>query len=179
MDLEKLENTFRALDRKAFIGPSLRGMASINAPLPIGYGQTISQPTLVLEMTALLDPEPEHRVLEIGTGSGYQTALLAQVRLERLGYENIEYRLGDGSLGWPEEAPFDRILVAAAASKIPPALLEQLGTPGRLIMPVGEREHQDLLLIVKDKNGKLTQQIVTQVAFVELVGPYGWENNKI
>lgn len=198
MDLEKLENTFRALDRKEFIGPSLRGMASINAPLPIGYGQTISQPTLVLEMTALLDPEPEHRVLEIGTGSGYQTALLspfcatvytieriepllkqAQVRLERLGYENIEYRLGDGNLGWTEEAPFDRILVAAAASKIPPALLEQLGTPGRLIMPVGEREHQDLLLIVKDKNGKLTQQIVTQVAFVELVGPYGWENNKI
>ena len=103
----------------------------------------------------------------------------AQVRLERLGYENIEYRLGDGSLGWPEEAPFDRILVAAAASKIPPALLEQLGAPGRLIMPVGEREHQDLFLVVKDKNGKLTQQIVTQVAFVELVGPYGWENNKI
>lgn len=194
MDREQLIKHFKKLDRKAFVPEQLKPQADAGFPLPIGYGQTISQATLVLEMTALLDPSPEHRVLEIGTGSGYQTALLspfcktiytieriaplleeAKKRLDDLGYTNIVYKLGDGSEGWPEEAPFDRILAAAAAASIPQPLIEQLASPGRLIMPVGERDRQDLVLVTKDEEGNIKKQLVNKVIFVELVGPYGWD----
>lgn len=194
MDREQLIKHFKKLDRKAFVPEQLKPQADAGFPLPIGYGQTISQATLVLEMTALLDPSPEHRVLEIGTGSGYQTALLspfcktiytieriaplleeAKKRLDDLGYTNIVYKLGDGSEGWPEEAPFDRILAAAAAASIPQPLIEQLASPGRLIMPVGERDRQDLVLVTKDEEGNVKKQLVNKVIFVELVGPYGWD----
>ena len=194
MDKEQLIKHFKKLDRKAFVPEQLKPQADAGFPLPIGYGQTISQATLVLEMTALLDPSPEHRVLEIGTGSGYQTALLspfcktiytierigplleeAKKRLDDLGYTNIVYKLGDGSAGWPEKAPFDRILAAAAARSIPQPLIEQLASPGRLIMPVGERDRQDLVLVTKDEEGNIKKQLVNKVIFVELVGPYGWD----
>ncbi|MBP8990209.1 MAG: protein-L-isoaspartate(D-aspartate) O-methyltransferase [Clostridia bacterium] len=193
MDRKELYEAFRKLDRSFFLDDSCKGLASYDGPLPIGYGQTISQPSLVVEMTALLDPEPTSRVLEIGTGSGYQTALLApfckavytieripelaakaKERLEALGFKNIYFRVGDGSNGWPEEAPFDRIIVTAAAAAIPPALIEQLSPGGRLVIPVGPRGLQDLVLVRKTETGKIIQETIEKVAFVELVGPYGW-----
>lgn len=193
MDRKELYEAFRKLDRSFFLDDSCKGLASYDGPLPIGYGQTISQPSLVVEMTALLDPEPTSRVLEIGTGSGYQTALLApfckavytieripelaakaKERLEALGFKNIYFRVGDGSNGWPEEAPFDRIIVTAAAAAIPPALIEQLSPCGRLVIPVGPRGLQDLVLVRKTETGKIIQETIEKVAFVELVGPYGW-----
>ena len=197
MDRKQLVEAFKALDRRQFLDRACRDLAGLDEPLPIGHGQTISQPTLVLEMTALLDPEPGSKVLEIGTGSGYQTALLApfcknvctieripelahqaEERLVRLGYTNIRFRTGDGGSGWPEEAPFDRIIVTAAAGIVPPPLAAQLASPGRLVIPVGPRGCQDLLLITKDAAGKLAERVIEKVAFVELVGDYGWSQAK-
>ncbi len=193
MDRKALHDAFRTLDRSFFLEGACKDMATFDEPLPIGHGQTISQPTLVVEMTARLDPEPTSRVLEIGTGSGYQTALLApfcqtvytveriadlaekaQERLKELGLANVSFRVGDGSEGWPEEAPFDRIIVTAAAAIVPPALIDQLAPGGRMVIPVGPRGWQDLLLVTKNRNGQVTQQAIEKVAFVELVGLYGW-----
>ncbi|MDW7656855.1 MAG: protein-L-isoaspartate(D-aspartate) O-methyltransferase [Bacillota bacterium] len=193
MDRKALHDAFRDLDRSLFLEGACKDMASFDEPLPIGYGQTISQPTLVVEMTARLDPEPTSRVLEIGTGSGYQTALLApfcqtvytveriadlaekaRKRLTELGYTNVSIRVGDGSKGWPEEAPFDRIIVTAAAAIVPPTLVDQLAPGGRMVIPVGPRGWQDLLLVTKNRNGQVIQQAIEKVAFVELVGLYGW-----
>ena len=156
--------------------------------MPIGYGQTTSQPSLVAQMIIELDPEPNSRILEIGTGLGYLTALLtpfrrwiytmeripellesAQRRLAKLGYQNITYRLGNGHNGWAEEAPFDRIIVSAAAAEVPQALLEQLSSNGRMVIPVGPPKMQDLLLITKDGSDHIKRQIITKVSFVELV----------
>lgn len=197
MDRRQLLDAFRNLDRRQFLDKMCQDLAGLDEPLPIGHGQTISQPTLVLEMTALLDPEPGSRVLEIGTGSGYQTALLApfsqmvctveripelarqaEERLVRLGYANVRFRTGDGGTGWPEEAPFDRIIVTAAAGTVPPPLVGQLASPGRMVIPVGPRGWQDLLLITKDAAGKLAERVIEKVAFVELVGAYGWHQAK-
>ncbi len=197
MDHQALYEAFQKLDRSLFLDASCKQLASFDEPLPIGFGQTISQPTLVVQMTAILDPEPLSRVLEIGTGSGYQTALLApfcqsvytveriadlaqkaQVRLKKMGYGNVFFQVGDGSLGWPEKAPFDRIMVTAAAGQIPPALTEQLAPGGRMVIPVGPRGWQDLMLIKKSKKGKLSQQSLEKVAFVELVGQYGWQEKE-
>ena len=163
--------------------------AYINRPLPIGHGQTISQPYIVALMTDLLDLSDNDRVLEIGTGCGYQTAVLAEVaghvysievkrqlavaartRLQRLGYKNVEVRTDQGRGGWPEVAPFQAIMVTAASSDIPDALIDQLDRGGRMIIPLGRQiPPQNLVLIKKDKEGEITKTPVLRVAFVPLV----------
>ena len=174
--------------RDHFVPPNLRPLAFDNGPLPIGHGQTISQPYIVALMTDLLELEPEHVVLEVGTGSGYQTAVLAELarkvytievirelgeasagRLRALGYSNIEYRIGNGYAGWPEHAPYDGIIVTAAAAHIPPALVEQLRPGGRLVIPVGQPYmHQELMLVEKDAGGDIHSRDILGVAFVPL-----------
>lgn len=176
--------------REAFVTPGSEAAAYENRPLPIGHGQTISQPFVVALMTELADLQPEDTVLEVGTGSGYQTAILAELvrqvysieaipelatraaaALAGQGYTNVELRTGDGGLGWPERAPFDAIVVTAAASEIPPALIEQLRPGGRMVIPVGPRHgDQELLLITKDAAGNVTRRSVLPVAFVPLTG---------
>lgn len=181
---------FHKLDRSLFVG-QYQEFARMDRPLPIGYGQTISQPTLVLQMTLKLQLHPSAKVLEIGTGSGYQTALLApfckqvytverikalhkqaKKRLLTLGYSNISFKLGDGSLGWRERQPFDRIIVTAAASKVPDELIEQLRPNGRMIIPVGDQYMQELTLIEKNEAGDVTATTINEVAFVRLKGKY-------
>jgi len=176
--------------REAFVPSHSTGAAYANRPLPIGHGQTISQPFVVALMTELLDLEPEDRVLEVGTGSGYQAAVLAELvgtvfsvevipELARRaaaalcaeGYINVALCTGDGGLGWPEEAPFDAIIVTAAAADIPPALIQQLCPGGRMVIPVGPPYgDQHLLLLTKDAAGEVTQRNVLPVAFVPLTG---------
>ncbi|MFP4561424.1 MAG: protein-L-isoaspartate(D-aspartate) O-methyltransferase [Thiohalorhabdus sp.] len=180
-----------AVPRQEFVPPELREEAYGNVPLPIGHGQTISQPYIVALMTDLLDPAPAHRVLEVGTGCGYQAAVLAELvaqvysvevvpdlgeaaaaRLRRLGYDNVSVRLGDGGQGWPEAAPFDGILVTAAADAIPEALVAQLAAGGRMVIPVdGPDAGQDLLLVTKGDDGAVRSEPVLPVAFVPLVRP--------
>ncbi len=194
MDETALASFFTRLDRSLFLGRDQLPYASDDRPLPIGNGQTISQPTLVAEMTRLLSPEKDGRVLEIGTGSGYQTAFLAEfsghvctverfadftekarARLPALGYANVEFLTGDGSAGWPERAPFDRIIVTAAAGKLPDALLTQLAPGGRMLVPVGRPGLQTLKLVTKDLDGRVDAEDLEWVRFGELVGPYGWD----
>ncbi len=175
--------------RDAFVPSALKHAAFSNGPLPIGHGQTISQPYIVALMTDMLQLQPEDRVLEIGTGSGYQTAILsrlarqvysvevvpelskkAQDIFQQLGYENIHIRIGNGYEGWVEHAPYDGIIVTAAASHVPPALVEQLKPGGRLVIPVGEPySYQELILVEKDQQGEVHSQDVLGVAFVPLV----------
>jgi protein-L-isoaspartate(D-aspartate) O-methyltransferase len=176
----------RAVPRHLFVPPDLVSDAYLNRPLPIGYGQTISQPFIVALMTDLLDLAPSDRVLEIGTGSGYQTAILARLvdtvftievvgplaeRAQRtfadLGLANIHTRIGDGSLGWPEAAPFDAILVAAAPAEIPAPLIEQLAPGGRLIIPVGGKAQQ-LILVEKQRDQSTVLREIIPVCFVPL-----------
>jgi protein-L-isoaspartate(D-aspartate) O-methyltransferase len=179
----------RAVPRHEFVPPEQQAYAHIDTPLPIGHGQTISQPAVVALMTELVEPRPGMRVLEVGTGSGYQAAILAetgarvwtieifkalaqeaQLRLARLGYSKVQVRHGDGYAGWPEAAPFDAIVVTAAADSVPPALLKQLAPGGRLVMPVGDPEtHQDLVLIQKDARGQLASRELIPVRFVPLL----------
>jgi protein-L-isoaspartate(D-aspartate) O-methyltransferase len=179
-----------SVPREEFVRVGDEDSAYLNLPLPIGYGQTISQPYIVALMTDLLDLAGGERVLEIGTGSGYQTAILAMLarevlsievveplacaaaeKLERLGYRNVDVRSGDGAQGWPEKAPFDAIIVTAAAGEgVPPALVAQLRPGGRMVVPVGKgRWSQDLLLVTKDEAGRVTEKSVLPVAFVPLV----------
>ncbi|HEC17488.1 MAG TPA: protein-L-isoaspartate(D-aspartate) O-methyltransferase [Sedimenticola sp.] len=178
--------------RHEFVPPSLRTAAYENRPLPIGHGQTISQPYIVALMTDLLGLKPGDRVLEIGTGSGYQAAILAELvdqvftieiigplgreageRLRRLGYPKIETRIGDGYYGWEEAAPFDAIVVTAAAGHIPPPLIAQLRPGGRMVIPVGSRfMTQQLLLVEKDARGELTSRQILPVRFVPLTGAH-------
>jgi protein-L-isoaspartate(D-aspartate) O-methyltransferase len=177
------------LDRAAFVPERLRLDADADRPLPIGHGQTISQPLVVAYMTELLRLAGPERVLEIGTGSGYQTAVLARLAIEvysiervpelaaaaaaalaRAGVRNVHLRTGDGALGWPEAAPFDRILVAAAAAEVPPALVEQLRPGGRLVLPVGaELEPQVIRLVERGPDGALCSSDLMPVRFVPLV----------
>ncbi len=187
--------TLRALatvPRPEFVPEGLRSEAWENHPLPIGHGQTISQPYIVALMTDLVRPEADHVVLEVGTGSGYQAAVLSELvgqvysleiieplaqqarkRLRRLGYDNIETRLGDGYFGWEEHAPFDAIVVTAAASHVPPPLIRQLRPGGRMVIPVGGRfSVQYLLLIEKDLEGKTHTRQITAVRFVPLTGDH-------
>ncbi len=178
--------------RHEFVPAELLPFAYDNGPLSIGHGQTISQPYIVALMTDLLNPQPEDVVLEIGTGSGYQAAILAQVvaqvysieivaalaeeasaRLKRLGYDNVVSRQGDGYYGWPEHAPFDGIIVTAAAPNIPQPLLEQLKVGARLVIPVGlPYMHQELLVAEKTADGNVEVRKVLDVAFVPLTGKH-------
>lgn len=183
---KEIRSYFRAMDRSFYMDTD-KNLANWDQALSIGHGQTISQPSLVLKMTLELDLKPGSRVLEVGTGSGYQTALLAafcdsvytveripplqeraQDRLREAGFTNIDYRLGDGSKGWPEHAPYDRIMVTAAAEAVPDPLLEQLAAPGKMMVPVGGRMGQELLLIEKNSRGEVKSSVVEYVAFVPL-----------
>ncbi|HFD79752.1 MAG TPA: protein-L-isoaspartate(D-aspartate) O-methyltransferase [Gammaproteobacteria bacterium] len=192
----RVMDAMREVPREEFVPPELRHAAFDNGPLPIGHGQTISQPYIVALMTDLLELQPGCKVLEIGTGSGYQTAILAQLCdrvytvevvpalseeankiFQRLGYDNIEARVGDGYQGWPEHAPYDGIIVTAAASYIPPALVEQLKAGGRLVIPVGQPYgHQELLLVEKDRQGEVHTRNILGVAFVPMIEKGGGED---
>jgi protein-L-isoaspartate(D-aspartate) O-methyltransferase len=178
--------------RHEFVPPAEEAYAYINNALPIGHGQTISQPYIVALMTDLLDPQPDHSVLEIGTGSGYQVAILSELvrrvysievvpelaleaseRLQRLGYRNVSVKAGDGNAGWPEHAPYDGIIVTAAAARIPEVLLAQLRNGGRMVIPIGDDGSQQLVLIAKSAGGALSEHSILPVAFVPLVGGRG------
>jgi protein-L-isoaspartate(D-aspartate) O-methyltransferase len=185
---------FAEVPRELFVPGRFRDEADADRPLPIGFGQTISQPYVVAFMTERLGLRGTERVLEIGTGSGYQTAILAHLArevfsveiipalaeaarallVERLGYRNVSLRVGDGAEGWPEAAPFDAILVAAAAPEIPRPLLDQLAPGGRMIIPVGGApEVQSLRLVVRGNDGASLQSDLLPVRFVPLTGPAG------
>ena len=178
--------------RHAFVPDDVQPAAYENRPLPIGYGQTISQPYIVALMTDLLEPSPDDIVLEVGTGSGYQAAVLAELvakvytieiipelarraakRFERLGYENIATRQGDGYFGWPDLDHVDSIIVTAAADHVPPPLVRQLKKGGRMVIPVGQRfSVQHLLLITKEDDGNLETRQILPVRFVPLTGAH-------
>ena len=186
---EKVMTAMHQVHREDFVPADQRHASFRDGALPVGYGQTISQPYIVALMTDLLNLGADSVVLEIGTGTGYQAAILsrlaskvysieripelaqaAQQRLKKLGYDNVETRCGDGYLGWPEKAPFDGIIVTAAAPDIPAALLEQLKPGGRMVIPVGlPYRHQELMLITRDRQGKTDISKILGVAFVPLV----------
>lgn len=183
-------DAMRKVPRDRFVPSESKAYAYENGPVPIGYGQTISQPYIVALMTDLLDPESDDIVLEIGTGSCYQAAVLsllvkrvytveiiaelaeqARERLMRLCYANVEVRAGDGYHGWPEHAPYDGIIVTAAAPYLPKALLDQLRPGGRMVIPIGlPYRHQELMLVEKDKQGQIETRSILDVAFVPLTG---------
>jgi protein-L-isoaspartate(D-aspartate) O-methyltransferase len=183
--------------RELFVPENLRHLAYVDEPLPIGYGQTISAPSMVAIMTSHLRVRPGHIVLEIGTGSGYQAALLAEIvgdnghvytveripelaemarrNLANAGYaDRVTVIVGDGTLGYAERAPYDRIIVTAASPDIPKPLIEQLKPGGILVIPVGDRFMQRLLIVEKDERGKTRIRKDTYCAFVPLIGKYGW-----
>lgn len=183
----------RKVPRHLFVEEALIPQAYEDHPLPLGEGQTISQPYVVAWMTALLAVTPGLRVLEIGTGSGYQAAVLAELgawvftvervaalyetareRLTAMGYRKVRFKLDDGTLGWPEEAPFDRIVVTAGGPRIPEPLLAQLADPGRMVIPVGPSRRSQALHVVRKENGRILARKLGEVAFVDLVGAHGW-----
>ncbi len=187
-------SAMRKVPRHLFVSEALRDQAYGDFPLPIGFDQTISQPYIVAEMTEALQLDEEDRVLEIGTGSGYQAAVCAEIAyrvytIERihalylrarrlfddLHYHNIVSRYSDGSSGWKEESPFDAIIVTAGAPEIPNTLVNQLATGGRLVIPVGDRFSQELVKLVRDENGIRTTRL-GGCRFVKLLGEYGWKD---
>jgi len=192
---ERVLDAVYRVKRERFVPESLKDRAYDNHPLPIGESQTISQPYIVALMTQALDLRPEDKVLEIGTGSGYQTAILAELSgvvysVERLGplamrartnlysqgYTNIILISGDGTKGLPECAPFDKIIVTAAAPRVPDTLLEQLKNGGKMVVPVGGKQVQDLQLVEKALNGRLTKRSLGGCRFVPLIGNEGWRD---
>ncbi len=183
----------RKVPRHLFVQEALADRAYENHPQPIGHGQTISQPYIVGLMTELLEPEPGLRVLEVGTGSGYQAAILAEIgmevytverirelyletrdKLHKMKYFKIRCKLDDGTLGWPEQAPFDRIIVTAGGPSVPEPLLEQLADPGIMVIPVGTSKRHQTLIRVRKEKGRITREHHCGVAFVDLVGAHGW-----
>ena len=187
---EAVLEAMRTVPRHKFVPPAVAGSAYADRPLPIGHAQTISQPYIVAYMTEALRPKPGDIILEVGTGSGYQAAVLGEIvaevysieivpelgeaagaLLHKLGYENVHVRVGDGYLGWPEHAPFDGIIVTAAPDHIPQPLIEQLKPGGRLVIPVGpEHQTQTLLVIEKQRDGSITREEKMLVRFVPLTG---------
>ena len=184
----------KKIPRHEFVSEKLAGYAYDDNPVSIGMGQTISQPFMVAHMTEYLDPQPEDRVLEIGTGSGYQTAILAELAkevysveripsladkagecLDRLGYKNISIHTGDGSDGWLEMAPFNKIIVTAGAPKVPDPLIGQLEIGGVLVIPVGGNYHQTIYKIKRDSEG-IHKTLGTGCIFVPLIGTHGWDS---
>lgn len=193
---ERVLSAMRTVPRHRFVPPDLRHLAYGDAPLPIGHRQTISQPYIVALMTSLLELKEDDKVFEVGTGSGYQAAILAHIAnqvftierigeiadktrelFQELGLKNIHVVDGDGSLGLEEEAPFDAIIVTAAAPKVPEPLKEQLADGGRMVLPVGGRKGQ-ILELWKRKGRKLEKDRLAPVAFVPLVGDQGWESEE-
>jgi protein-L-isoaspartate(D-aspartate) O-methyltransferase len=181
---EQVLAVMRRVPRHLFVAPSLASLAYQNTPLPIGFDKTISQPFIVALMTDLLAPQRHENVLEVGTGLGYQTAILAelaghvwsveiveelgshaQMRLQQLGYSTVDIRIGDGSRGWGEHAPYDKILATAAAEQPPTALLEQLKPGGRLVLPLGPADAQQLAVIDKDSVGQIRTRELIPVRF--------------
>ncbi|HUJ29726.1 MAG TPA: protein-L-isoaspartate(D-aspartate) O-methyltransferase [Candidatus Acidoferrum sp.] len=189
---QRVLEAMQSVPRHLFVPPEYVSAAYEDEPLPIGEGQTISQPFMVAAMAEALSLEGGEHVLEIGAGSGYQAAVLsllardviavevqsvlaelARERLARLGYANVRVEEGDGSLGWPSGAPYDAILVTAGAPAVPPPLVEQLADGGRLVIPVGRAEHQELLRVV-NRGGRISQESLYACRFVPLLGHYGW-----
>ena len=187
---------FRTVPRHLFVSEALRDQAYGDYPLPIGEQQTISQPYIVAEMTQALELHKDDRVLEIGTGSGYQAAILAEIiyrvytierirslyiqtrkLLDKLHYHNIIMRCSDGTAGWKDESPFNAIIVTAGAPDVPEKLLEQLAEGGRLVVPVGNQHSQDLIKVVKDKRG-IHKSNLGGCRFVKLIGEHGWKESQ-
>ncbi len=183
----------RSVPRHLFVEEALIPQAYEDHPLPLGHGQTISQPYVVAWMTALCDISPDMKVLEIGTGSGYQAAVLAEMgarvytvervaalqeaakaRLAALRFSQVRFKIDDGTLGWPDEAPFDRILVTAAGPVVPDPLVAQLADPGKMVLPVGPSKRGQTLLMVEKNNGRVVTRDMGGVMFVDLVGRHGW-----
>jgi len=191
---ERVLQAMREVPRHRFVREHLRSQAYGDHALPIGAGQTISQPYVVARMSEMLEVGPEDSVLEIGTGSGYQTAILGKLarrvyslerkdelvrqaieRIRELGLDNVKIQTFDGTVGWSEFAPFDRILVTAGAPEVPRPLLDQLAAPGRLVVPEGTRTAQRIVLYEKDEAGELVRREGEAVIFVPLVGRHGWQ----
>ncbi len=190
---KRLLNVMRKIPRHLFVEEALRDQAYNDYPLPIGEGQTISQPYIVALMTEALELKGQEKVLEIGTGCGYQTAILAELAqsvftierlptlmqrakaiLDSLGYFNVAYKTGNGTLGWPEVAPFQGIIVTAAAPEIPQPYVEQLEPGGKMVIPLGDKFSQVLYKIIKLPDGRIKKQYLCGCRFVPLVGIYGW-----
>ena len=193
----KVLDAMRHVPRHLFVGPAIQRDAYADMALPIGEGQTISQPYMVAIMTELLHLKGDEKVLEIGTGSGYQAAVLSELakeiytveriaslaekareRFQSLNYTNVLVKIGDGTLGWPEKSPFDRIIITAASPKIPEPLMDQLAVGGILVIPVGSRYSQQLLKIRKGPEG-ITEEFHTPCVFVPLVGEHGWRRDDL
>ncbi len=189
---ERVLQAFAEVPRERFVPPDFRDEAYHDHPIPIGLGQTISQPYVVALMVTQLAPSPTDRILDVGAGSGYQTAILARLaghvyameRLEKLSedavaalaslnVDNVTWRTDDGSLGWSEEAPFDGIICGAAAPEIPQVWIEQLADGGKIVAPVGGRDHQSILVARKDGT-RVHRRHVCDVRFVKLIGEHGW-----
>jgi protein-L-isoaspartate(D-aspartate) O-methyltransferase len=194
---ERVLDAFRTVPREAFVGPAVERAAYEDTPLPIGEGQTISQPYVVALMVEALEVRPTDRVLEVGAGSGYAAAILSRLagrvyavernrrlaegardRLGRLGYDNIEIRVADGTLGWPEAAPFDAILVSAGGPGMPTPLLDQLAPGGRLVIPIGRPREQTLFRVTRVRGqgsrDEWLREDLGPVMFVPLIGQGGW-----
>jgi protein-L-isoaspartate(D-aspartate) O-methyltransferase len=186
----KVLKAMRRVPRHAFVPSEYQPEAYWNTPLRIGHNQTISQPFIVAHMTEMLELKPDHNVLEIGTGSGYQAAVLAELcnqvhtieiipplgkraeaLLKELGYNNIQIKIGDGYEGWPEKAPFDRIIVTCAPDNVPQPLLDQLAVGGRIVIPVGKQSQtQYLVVVTKDRKSRITRKRLYPVRFVPMTG---------
>ena len=191
---EAVLQAMRSVPREEFVSKEMRQFAYRNAPLPIGFGQTISQPLIVATMTEALELTPHERVLEIGTGSGYAAAVLSRIakevftverhrkladtsreRLKRLGYDNVHVLHADGTRGWPEEAPFHAVIVAAGSPRVPSELLQQLDTGGRLVIPVGEKKDSQILIrVIRRRDDDFEYEEMGAVRFVPLIGESGW-----
>jgi protein-L-isoaspartate(D-aspartate) O-methyltransferase len=191
---QKTLQVMGTVPRHLFVEDAMQARAYGDHPLPIGSGQTISQPYIVALMTQALELQGHERILEIGTGSGYQAAILSRICervytieridsllgkarriFDRLRYHNIVSRIDDGTIGWPDQAPFDAILVTAGGPKIPEPLVQQLADPGRLVIPVGNQQEQELQLLTK-KDGDISIRTIEQVRFVNLIGIHGWQD---